>query len=62
MCIELVSGLFSQDTGLNETSGQFSLGIDGQFWFWNWNCLFKKMELIKLELKFATKKILIHKW
>ena len=28
--------------------------IDGQFH--NWNCLFKKLELIKLELKFAAKK------
>jgi len=34
--------------------GQFNFGINGQFR--NWNCLFKKnMELINLELKFATK-------
>jgi len=35
------------------------IGIDNlfQFWFRNWNCLLKKMELelINLELKFATK-------
>ena len=41
----------------NQTWGQFNfrIGIDGQFLFQNWNCLFKKMELINLELKFATK-------
>jgi len=39
--------------------GQFNSEIDGQFQFQNWNCLFLKMELelINLELKFATKKL-----
>ena len=31
----------------DQTWGQFSIGIDGQFW----NCSFKKMELINLELQ-----------
>ena len=47
-----------------QTWGQFNsrIGIDGHFQFQNWNWLFKKMELIKLdlELKFPTKKS-IHK-
>ena len=38
----------------NQGSFNFRIGIDGQFW--NWNCLFKKIGIDELELKFATKK------
>ena len=42
-----------------QTWGQFNSGIEIDGQFENWNYLFKKMELInlELELKFATKNI-----
>ena len=35
------------------------IGIAHQFQFWNWNCLFKKMELelINLDLEFNPQKV-----
>ena len=44
---------------MKQTWDQFNSGIaiDGQLQFKNWNWLFKKIELIDLELKFPTKQI-----